>query len=144
MASLALALALGATIAIPANAATKACFVYLGPTTDGGWTQAHDQGRLEMEKNLGSAVETAILENVSEGPDSERAIRRFANSGCDIIFTTSYGYMEPTLKVAKKFPNVKFEHATGYKTAENVTWYHSRFYEGRYIIGQIADRKSVV
>ncbi len=137
-----LATAFGAMVSTAAMAKTKACFVYLGPTTDGGWTQAHEAGREFMVKQLGDNVETSILENVSEGPDSERAIQRFARSGCDIIFTTSYGYMEPTLKVAKKFPKVKFEHATGFKSSENVSWYQSRFYEGRYISGQIAGRMS--
>ncbi|MCI5076457.1 BMP family ABC transporter substrate-binding protein [Oricola sp.] len=120
----------------------KACFVYIGPKTDGGWTQAHDQGRQYVEQELGDTVETAYLENVPEGPDSERAIERFARSGCGIIFTTSFGYMDPTLAVAAKFPDVKFEHATGYKVAPNVTTYNSRFYQGRYIIGQIAGKMS--
>ena len=116
----------------------KACFVYVGPKTDGGWTQAHDIGRLEAEKHFGGKVTTAYVENIPEGPDAERAIERFARSGCKIIFTTSFGFMDQTLKVAKKFPKVYFEHATGYKTAKNVTSYNARFYEGRYIIGQIA------
>ncbi|OQP88212.1 BMP family ABC transporter substrate-binding protein [Rhizobium rhizosphaerae] len=140
-----LAVALAAsTAAVSAHAAdkTKACFVYLGPKTDGGWTQAHDVGRQYVEKELGDKVETAYVENVPEGPDSERVIERLARSGCSIVFTTSFGYMDPTLKVAKKFPKVKFEHATGFKTAENVTTYNSRFYEGRYIIGQIAAKMS--
>ncbi len=140
-----LAVALAAsTAAVSAQAQdkTKACFVYIGPKTDGGWTQAHDVGRQYVEKELGDKVETAFVENVPEGPDSARAIERFARSGCSIIFTTSFGYMDPTLQVAKKFPDVKFEHATGYKTAPNVTTYNSRFYEGRYIIGQIAAKMS--
>lgn len=125
-----------------AQAATKVCFVYVGPKTDGGWNQAHDIGRQELEKHFGDKVETAFLENVAEGPDAERAIERFARSGCELIFTTSFGFMDPTLDVAKKFPNVKFEHATGYKTADNVTSYNSRFYQGRYIQGQIAGKMS--
>ncbi|MBR0555590.1 BMP family ABC transporter substrate-binding protein [Ciceribacter sp. L1K23] len=138
---LGLAAALAAsTMAVPAMAQekTKACFVYIGPKTDGGWTQAHDVGRQYVEEKMGDKVETQYVENVPEGPDAERAIERLARSGCAIIFTTSFGYMDPTLNVAKKFPDVKFEHATGYKTADNVTTYNSRFYEGRYIIGQIA------
>lgn len=120
----------------------KACFVYVGSRTDGGWTQAHDISRMEAEGVIGDAVETVYVENVAEGPDSERAIERFARSGCKIIFTTSFGFMDPTLKVAKRFPKVLFEHATGYKTAKNVTSYNSRFYEGRYILGQIAAKMS--
>ena len=125
-----------------AQAATKVCFVYVGSKTDGGWTQAHDIGRQEVEKHFGDAVETAYLENVSEGPDAERAIERLARSGCNLIFTTSFGFMDATLDVAEKFPDIKFEHATGYKTAENVTSYNSRFYQGRYILGQIAGSMS--
>ncbi|MDO9418583.1 BMP family ABC transporter substrate-binding protein [Pararhizobium sp.] len=120
----------------------KACFVYLGPKTDGGWTQAHDVGRQLVDEKLGDKVETQFVENVPEGPDAERVIERLARSGCGIIFTTSFGYMDQTLAVAAKFPDVKFEHATGYKTAPNVTTYNSRFYEGRYIIGQIAAKLS--
>jgi len=125
-----------------AQAATKICFVYVGSKTDGGWTQAHDIGRQELQNHFGDKIETPYLENVSEGPDAERAIERFARSGCELIFTTSFGFMDPTLKVAKKFPKVKFEHATGYKTADNVTSYNSRFYQGRYIQGQIAGKMS--
>lgn len=125
-----------------AQAATKICFVYVGSKTDGGWTQAHDIGRQELQNHFGDKIETPYLENVAEGPDAERAIERFARSGCELVFTTSFGFMDPTLKVAKKFPKVKFEHATGYKTAENVTSYNSRFYQGRYIQGQIAGKMS--
>lgn len=125
-----------------AQAATKVCFVYVGSKTDGGWSQAHDIGRMELDEHFGDEVETLYLENVSEGPDAERAIERFARSGCNLIFTTSFGFMEPTLEVAERFPDVKFEHATGYKTADNVTSYNSRFYQGRYIQGQIAGKIS--
>lgn len=121
-----------------AQAATKVCFVYVGSKTDGGWTQAHDIARQQLQDHFGDQVETPYLENVSEGPDAERAIERFARSGCNLIFTTSFGFMDPTIDVAKKFPDVKFEHATGYKTSENVTSYNARFYQGRYIQGQIA------
>jgi len=127
---------------VQAAAVTKACWVYVGSVGDFGWTYEHDQGRKEVEKYFGDEVETVYVENVAEGPDSERAITRFARSGCDIIFTTSFGYMEPTLKVAKKFPNVKFEHATGYKTAKNVTTFNAKFHEGRYVSGQIAAKMS--
>ncbi len=133
-----------ASMAAPALSADKikACFLYVGSKTDGGWTQAHEAGRLMVDKELGDKVETVVAENVPEGPDAERAIERFARSGCAIVFTTSFGFMDQTLAVAAKFPDVKFEHATGYKTAPNVTTYNSRFYEGRYIIGQIAAKMS--
>jgi simple sugar transport system substrate-binding protein len=137
-AAAALALSLTATAA-PAK--TKACWVYVGAIGDFGWTYQHDQGRQAVEKELGDQVETAYVENVAEA-DSDRAIERFARSGCAIVFTTSFGFMEPTLKVAKRFPDVKFEHATGFQTAENVTTYNAKFHEGRYVIGQIAARVS--
>jgi basic membrane protein A and related proteins len=119
----------------------KACWVYVGSVGDFGWTYQHDQGRLAVEKQLGDKVETAFVENVSEA-DAERPIERFAREGCKLIFTTSFGFMEPTLKVAAKFPEVKFEHATGFKTAGNVTTYNAKFHEGRYIIGQVAAKMS--
>ena len=125
-----------------AEAKTKACWVYVGPVGDHGWTYQHDQGRIHVEKALGDQVETAYVENVAEGPDANRAIERLARNGCNIIFTTSFGFMEPTLKVAKKFPDVKFEHATGYKRADNVGTYNAKFHEGRYVIGQIAAKIS--
>ncbi|MFA7416474.1 MAG: BMP family ABC transporter substrate-binding protein [Rhizobium sp.] len=145
-----LALALAATAALifsigsaaQAEDKKKICFVYVGSKTDGGWTQAHDIGRQRLEKELGDKIETAFLENVPEGPDAERAIERMARSGCALIFTTSFGFMDATIKVAEKFPDVKFEHATGYKSAANVATYNSRFYEGRYIQGQIAAKMS--
>lgn len=134
----ALALAIGASAA---SAKTKACWIYLGPIGDHGWSYQHHQGLLAVEKELGDQVETAYVENVAES-DSERPIERFARDGCNIIFTTSFGFMEPTLKVAKKFPDVKFEHATGYKVADNVTTYNAKFHEGRYVIGQMAAKMS--
>ena len=121
-----------------ANAETKAAFVYVGPVGDHGWSYQHDQGRKALEKELG--VKTTFVESVSEGADAERVIRQLAAAGNDIIFTTSFGFMNPTLKVAKKFPKVKFEHATGYKRAKNVSTYSSRFYEGRAILGTIAGK----
>ncbi|CAN5320487.1 BMP family ABC transporter substrate-binding protein [soil metagenome] len=120
----------------------KIGFIYLGPIGDLGWTYQHDQARLAMVKEFGDKVETTYLENVSEGPDSERSIEQLARAGNKLIFTTSFGYMEPTLKVAKKYPNVHFEHATGYKRAANVSTYSGRFYEGRYIQGVIAAKMS--
>ena len=95
-----------------------------------------------MVKEFGDKVETTFLENVSEGPDSERSIEQLARAGNKLIFTTSFGYMEPTLKVAKKYPKIHFEHATGYKRADNVSTYSGRFYEGRYIQGIIAAKMS--
>ena len=120
--------------------AVKAGFVYVGPIADAGWTYEHDRGRLAVEKAYGDKVETVFVESVSEGPDAERVISQMASDGADIIFTTSFGYMNPTIKVAKQFSNVKFEHATGYKRAENVATYSSRFYEGRHVLGLIAGK----
>lgn len=136
--------ALGFATAASAQEKAKICFVYVGSKTDGGWTQAHDIGRQELEKALGDKIETEALESVPEGPDAERAIERLARSGCGLIFTTSFGFMDQTIKIAAKFPDVKFEHATGYKAAPNVATYNSRFYEGRYISGQIAGKMSKV
>lgn len=137
----AFALALGMGAASAQADKIKACWVYVGAVGDFGWTYQHNQGRLAVEKELGDKVETVFVENVAEA-DSDRAIERLARDGCAIIFTTSFGFMEPTLKVAKKFPDVKFEHATGYKTADNVTTYNAKFHEGRYVIGQIAAKMS--
>ncbi len=117
----------------------KVGFVYVGPVGDFGYSYQHDQGRIAMQKALGDKVETTFLENVPEN-DSDRSIEQLARSGHKLIFTTSFGYMEPTLRVAKKFPGVKFEHATGYKRAENVSTYTAKFHEGRYVIGQIAGK----
>src|SRR3979411_109996 len=120
----------------------KVGFIYLGPVGDLGWTYQHELGRLAMLQEFGDKVETTYLENVSEGPDSERSIEQLARAGNKLIFTTSFGYMEPTLKVAKKYPNVHFEHATGYKRDKNMSTYSGRFYEGRYIQGLIAAKMS--
>ena len=141
--SLAIAI-LSVCFAIPAFASepVKVGFIYVGPVGDHGWTYMHDQGRLMVEAEFGSAVETSYIENVPEGADAERAITQMALSGIDIIFATSFGYMEAMLAVANKFPNVKFEHATGYKTADNMAVYSSKFYEGRYVQGVIAGHMS--
>ena len=136
-AAVALGLAAGGALA---QDTTKVGFVYVGPVGDGGWTYEHDQARLAVEKEFGDKVETVYVENVAEGPDAERVITQMALQGADLIFTTSFGYMDPTINVAKKFPNVKFEHATGYKRAENVSTYSARFYEGRAVQGTIAGR----
>ena len=123
-----------------ADAQTKVGFVYVGPIGDHGWNYEHNQGRLAVEKAFGDKVKTTYVENVSEGPDAERVIQQLARAGNDIIFTTSFGFMNPTLKVAKRFPKVKFEHATGFKRAKHVATYSARFYEGRHVIGLIAGK----
>lgn len=123
------------------HAKTKVGFVYVGPVGDGGWTYEHDQGRLAVEEAFGDKVETVYVENVAEGPDSERVMTQMALDGADLIFTTSFGYMDPTNNVAAKFPDVKFEHATGYKRLHpNVSTYSARFYEGRAVQGHIAGK----
>ncbi len=131
-----------AGLSLTASAADKLKigFVYISPIGDAGWTYQHDLGRLAMEKNLGDKVETKYIENVPEGPEAERVIRDLAKSGYDLIFTTSFGYMNPTLKVDKMFPKKRFEHSTGYKTAKNVGTYMCRFYEGRYLTGIVAGK----
>src|SRR6056297_3056782 len=131
-------LALGLATGAIAQDKTKVGFIYVGPVGDGGWTYEHDQGRLAVEEHFGDAVETVYQESVPEGTDAERAITQMALQGADLIFTTSFGFMEPTLNVAQKFPDVKFEHATGYKAAPNVSTYSARFYEGRAVQGHIA------
>lgn len=115
-------------------------FVYVSPIGEAGWTYQHDMGRKEMEKALGGKVKSKFVENVPEGADAERVIRDLAQQGNKLIFTTSFGYMNPTLKVAKQFPNVKFVHLTGYKTAPNVATTNARFYEGRYLAGVLAGK----
>ena len=119
----------------------KIGFIYVGPVGDHGWSYQHDVGRQAIVKAFGDKVETTYVESVPEA-DSERAIEQLARTGHKLIFTTSFGYMEPTLKVAKKYPNVKFEHATGFKRAPNLATYAAKFHEGRYIIGQIAGKMS--
>lgn len=116
----------------------KVGFVYVSPIGDAGWTYQHDLGRLEMEKNLGDRVTTTYVESVSEGADAERVIREMAASGHDLIFATSFGYMNYVERVARQFPNVRFMHATGYKSGPNFLNYNARFYEGRYLTGVIA------
>ena len=121
-----------------ANADFKVGFVYVGPTGDHGWTYQHDEGRKAVEA---AGIKTTYVESVPEGADAERVIRQLAQSGHDLIFTTSFGYMDPTNKVAKDFPNVKFEHATGYKREHsNVSTYSARFYEGRTLLGHMAGK----
>jgi len=124
----------------PTGEPVKAGFVYVSPITDAGWTKQHDEGRKAVEAALGSRVKTTFVENVPEGADAERVIRDLARQGHQIIFTPSFGYMEPTLKVAKEFPDVKFESITGYKAADNVAAANARYYEGRYLAGIAAGR----
>ncbi len=128
----------GGALAGSHGAPVKAGFIYIGPVGDLGWTYEHDQGRLAVEAAMGDGVETSYVESVPEGADAERVMSQMARSGVDIIFTTSFGYMDPTIAAAESFPDVKFEHATGYKRADNVSTYSARFYEGRYVIGEIA------
>src|ERR1700693_2351061 len=114
--------------------------IYVSPIGDAGWTFQHDSGRKEMEKALAGKVTSKFVESVPEGADAERVIRELAQCGNKIIFTTSFGYMNPTIKVAKQFPNTDFEHATGYKSDQNVGIYNARFYEGRYLAGIVAGK----
>jgi len=137
--------ALGLTMAMGGGALAqgmdkvKACFVYVGPIGDGGWTFQHHQGAMAVQEEFGDKVEIAYQESVPEGADAERVLTQMALSGCNIIFTTSFGYMDATNAVAAKFPDVKFEHATGYKRDQpNVSTYDARFYEGRAVMGTIA------
>ncbi|WP_067100264.1 BMP family ABC transporter substrate-binding protein [Marinomonas atlantica] len=113
----------------------KVGFVYVGPVGDLGWSYEHDRGRQELQEFFGDKVETTYVENVPEGADAQRVITQLAKAGNDLIFSTSFGFMNPTLKVAKRFPNVTFEHATGYKRSKNMGTYVLRTYEGRYVSG---------
>src|SRR5918998_2188639 len=117
----------------------KVGFIYVGPVGDHGWSYQHDQGRKAIEKELGNRVETTFVESVPEA-DSQRTIEQLARTGHGLIFTTSFGFMEPTVRVAQRFPNVKFEHATGIKRTPNLATYAAKFHEGRYIIGQISGK----
>ena len=129
--------------AAPAKAEPlKIAFAYIGPVGDGGWTFAHDNGRKAIEKEFGDKVVTSFVEKVPESADAERVIRDMAGQGNKLIFGTTFGYMEPMLKVAADFKDVKFEHATGYKTADNLRTYDSRTYEGAYMAGVIAGKMS--
>mgnify|MGYP003575501084 CR=1 FL=1 len=118
----------------------KVGFVYVAPLADAGWVRQHEEGRLAVQAAFGARVKTNYVENVAEGPDAERVIRDLAATGHKLIFTPSFGYMEPTLKVARDFPDVKFESVTGYKTAANVAAANARYYEGRYLAGIAAGR----
>jgi len=128
--------------AATAAEALKVGFIYVSPIGDAGWTFQHESGRRQMAAALGDKVETKFIETVPEGAEAERVIRQFAADGYGLVFTTSFGYMNPTIKVAKRFPGTKFEHATGYKRADNVGTYNVRFYEGRYLAGIVAGAMS--
>ena len=124
----------------PAVAPLKVGFVYVAPITDAGWVRQHESGRQVVEAALGAKVQTTYVADVPEGADAERVIRDLARQGHQLIFTPSFGYMEPTLKVAQDYPDVKFESITGYKTAPNVAVANARYYEGRYLAGVAAGR----
>ncbi len=138
---LAIACLLASGINLSAKAADlKIGFVYVGPTGDAGWTYSHDEARKYVEQQLAGKVTTSYVESVPEGADAERVIRQLAAKGHELIFTTSFGYMNPTLKVAKRFPKVKFEHATGYKQSKNMGTYMVRAYQARYLSGLVAGK----
>jgi simple sugar transport system substrate-binding protein len=128
------------SLATGAAAADNICYVYVSPIGDAGWTYQHDLGRREMEKALAGKVTTKYVESVAEGADAERVIRELAQSGCKVVFATSFGYMNYMEKVSKQFPKVIFMHATGYKSGPNFGIYNARFYEGRYLAGVVAGR----
>lgn len=136
------ATAVAASAGLPLRAAEpmKVGFIYVGPVGDMGWSFQHDQARQAAEKALGGKVKTTYMESVPEGPDAERALTQLALQGNQLIFATSFGYMDAVVNVAKKFPKVKFEHATGYKRADNLGTYDARFYEGRAIQGYLAGK----
>lgn len=129
--------AIGSSLAL-ADDPLKIGFVYIGPVGDHGWTYQHNDGRLAVEEAFGDKVQTSFVEFVPEGQDAERVIRQLAADGNKLIFTTSFGYMNPTIKVAQSFPDTHFEHCSGYKRADNVATYLARFYEARYVNGRIA------
>ena len=136
--------AVAALTALPALAQDgeklKVGFIYVGPVGDGGWSYQHDQGRKAIEAEYGDRIETTFIESVPEGADAERALTQLALAGNKLIFATSFGFMDSVIATAAKFPDVKFEHATGYKRADNVSTYDARFYEGRAVMGTIAGR----
>jgi len=128
------------TKVMPPSEPLKVGFVYVAPLTDAGWVRQHELGRRAVQDSLGKSVLATYVENVAEGPDAERVIRDLARQGYKLIFTPSFGYMEPTLKVAQEFPDVKFKSITGYKTSPNVAAANARYYEGRYLAGVAAGR----
>ena len=140
----ALAAALLSPFHTPAQttAPLKVGFVYVSPVGEAGWSYQHDLGRREMERALGDKVKSTVVEAMAEGADSERVMRDLAAQGHQLIFATSFGYLEPALRVAAEFPQVKFEHAGGYKTAPNLGTYNARYYEARYLAGWLAGKTS--
>ena len=143
IAAAALGLAIGAALTgAAAQDKLKIGFIYVGPIGDMGWSYQHEVGRRAIEEAFKGKIDTSFLENVNEGPDAERSIEQLVRTGHKLIYTTSFGFMDATAKVAKKYPNVMFEHATGYKRDKNLATYSGRFYEGRYIMGQIAAKMS--
>jgi len=134
-----------ALVTSPARAAEplKVGFIYVSPIGQAGWTYQHDQARQAMEKSLGAKVQTRFVEGVAEGADAERVMREMAAGGTTLIFATSFGYLEPALRVAADFKGVRFEHAGGYKTAANLNTYNARFYEGRWLAGWLAGKTSM-
>ena len=138
-----LALMLSSTVAVAAAAQPlKVGFVYVSPVGQAGWTYQHDQARQALQKSLGDRVQTRFVEAVPEGADAERVMRDLAAQGHRLIFATSFGYLEPALRVAADFPDVRFEHAGGFKTAANLNTYNARFYEGRWLAGWLAGKSS--
>ena len=137
---LVMAFALALPLLAQATKPLKAAFVYIGPPGDLGYTYEHDRGRKAAEAALGSKVKLDYIENVPEGPDAERVIRQYAQDGYDMIFATSFGYMDPTLNVAQEFPKVKFEHCSGYKTAPNMATYFGKIEQARYLTGIVAGK----
>ena len=135
---LAFALMLGMAVSAGAADKVKVGFVYVGPIGDHGWTYRHDIGRQQVEEAYGDKVKTIFVESVPEGPDAERVMRDMIKAGADIIFATSFGYMNSMEKVAKQYPDVKFEHATGYKQSDNMASYGLRLYQARHVQGIIA------
>ena len=131
-----------ATAASAPNGPLHVGFIYPGPVADVGWSFQHDLGRKMVEKEFGSKVKTSFVEKVPEGADAERVMRQLIADGCQMIFTTSFGFMEPTLRVAADNPGIAFEHCSGYKTAANVGIYQTRFYEGAYLLGVIAGKRT--
>jgi simple sugar transport system substrate-binding protein len=140
--TLAIALLIAMSATVSAKDSIKVGFVYVSPIGEAGWTFTHDEARLHLEQTFGDKITTTFVESVAEGADSERILTQLAKSGHDLIFATSFGYMNPTIKVAKRFPKVKFEHATGYKRSRNVGTYFDRIYEARYLTGIIAGHMS--
>ena len=143
VASFVAAAAVNGLLATPAvGAPLQACFVYVSPVGQAGWTYQHEQGRQAMAQALGDLVRSRFVEGVAEGADSERVMRDLAAQGCGLIVATSFGYLEPALRVAAEFPKVRFEHAGGYKTAVNLNTYNARYYEARWLAGWLAGKQS--